>query len=128
MQNTGISLAPSYKKRRIHAIGREMAEMADFIFYADDQKDITFVPETYVDSGQTFDQDVNIFEWEFPKPGSRQINRVFVYGAEDIAVMVENRELKQEMGYWKEKDITDPTITSKAEAKKRAAGRRGRRR
>lgn len=119
VQTTPISLAPSYKKRRVFMILRELAAMAGYGVWADDLKDVHYVPEAYVDSGKTFAPGINILNYSFPELGKRIINRVTVYGAQGIAVQVDNLELQKTMGFVKEELISDPAITAEAEAKRR---------
>lgn len=119
VQATTISLAPSYKKRRLFMIGRELAAMAGFAIWADDSKDVHYIPEAYVDSGKTFAIGSNILNYSFPELGTRIINRITVYGAQGIAVQLDNLELQEEMGFVREELLSDPAIATEAEAKRR---------
>lgn len=120
IQNTGINLAPAYKMRRLYPIGRELADISDYEVWADEEKEVFFQPRTYEDSGVVFTPTTNLLDYEFPKEGQNLITKITVFGKEGVAVQVENRALREELGYDREgTPITDPAIQTNAEAKLR---------
>jgi len=120
IDTTGISLAPAYKNRQIFSIGREFGEMAEFELWSDEDKEMYFKPRTYADSGVTFSDADNILDYEMPTEGQRIYTKVTVYGKQGVAVQVENRSLREELGYDREAPpMSDPSIESNADAKKR---------
>lgn len=120
IENTGISLAPHYKLRRLYHIARELAKMADFEVWADENKDVFFRPKLYTDSGVTFTPSTNLLDYEFPEEGQTKVTRVVVYGKENVVVQVENAALREQLGYDRDgPPIVDPAIQTNAEAKAR---------
>jgi len=120
IDNTGISLAPEYKNRQLFSIGREYGEMAEFELWSDAEKEMYFKPRNYADSGVTFSEADNILDYDMPSEGERIYTKVTVYGKQGVAVQVENRSLREELGFEREAPpITDPAIATNAEGKKR---------
>ena len=120
IDDTGISLAQEYKNRQLFSIGRENGEMAEFELWSDEEKEMYFKPRTYADSGVTFSEADNILDYDMPSEGERIYTKVTVYGKQGVAVQVENRSLREELGFDREAPpISEPAIVTNAEAKKR---------
>jgi len=69
----------SYSYKSVYDALRELAEIAEYYFYIDEDKDLHFVPRDSISSGLTFDN-TNITRATFKTDDKTIFNKVWVYG------------------------------------------------
>jgi prophage tail gpP-like protein len=74
----------SFNHKNIFDALKELAELAEYYFYIDENKDVHFEARSGTSSGKTFDNS-NILEADFKTSDSEVYNKVWVYGARQLA-------------------------------------------
>ena len=120
VQDPGETWSGEFRQRRLLYALQELADVVGYQLYVDTGKDLHFEPKETTDSGYTLSTGSNIVKYDFPDVGKQVYNRVWVYGAEDIAVMREDKQSQQTWGFIRDKVISDPSISSKERARERA--------
>ncbi|RLI85277.1 MAG: hypothetical protein DRP01_06535 [Archaeoglobales archaeon] len=115
VQTTNKNVTISWKGVPLLKALHELAEIVNYDFYVDDNKDLNFFPRASKDSGLTLSSTTNILTYSAPDIGKNVVTRLTFYGKEGICVQVEDLQAQQQWGVI-DKTIVDPAIEDETTA------------
>ncbi len=116
VQPTAILRDRTYKRPMEADIYTELAKLEEFVIFVDENKDVQFRPETFVDSGKHYDEN-QILDHNFESFSDRVFNRlIFVYGANLDKAVIRKNQPSIDLFKVKTNKISRASITSRDQA------------